>query len=61
MIGESITKEKKSEKKSETDKEKKARELLEKDNQVRRALELLKGWAVFSKINEDTSGDMVKQ
>jgi carboxyl-terminal processing protease len=61
MIGESITEEKKSEKKSETDKEKKARELLEKDNQVRRALELLKGWAVFSKINEDPSGNMIKQ
>ena len=61
MVGEGIAKEKKGEKKSETDKEKKARELLEKDNQVRQALGLLKGWAVFSTINENSSKDMIKQ
>jgi carboxyl-terminal processing protease len=50
MIGEGGGAKKKDEKKSETDEEKKAREILEKDNQVRQALELLKGWKVFSKI-----------
>ncbi len=51
MVGEGAGAKKKGEKKSETDEEKKAREILEKDNQVRQALELLKSWAVFSKIN----------
>ena len=51
MDGEGSGEEKKDEKKSETDEEKKAREILEKDNQVRQALRLLKSWAVFSKIN----------
>jgi len=50
MIGEASEEKTKSEKKSETDEEKKAREILEKDNQVRQALELLKGWKVFSKF-----------
>jgi carboxyl-terminal processing protease len=49
MIGEGGGEKTKSEKKSETDEEKKASEILEKDNQVRQALELLKGWKVFSK------------
>ena len=50
MIGEGSAEKMKSDKKSETEKEKKARELLERDNQVRQALQLLKGWAVFEKI-----------
>jgi len=50
MIGEGSGGGSKTEKKAETEKEKKARELLEKDNQVRQALQLLKGWAVFKKI-----------
>ena len=50
MIGEGNGEKNKSEKKAETEKEKKARELLEKDNQVRQALQLLKGWAVFKQI-----------
>ncbi len=44
-------------KRPETDEEKKARELLEKDNQVRHALQLLKSWAVFSKINGSSGKD----
>ncbi len=53
MVGEGGEKETKDPKKSETEKEKekKAEELLEKDNQVRQALQLLKSWTVFSKIN----------
>ena len=51
MVGEGNRKETTTEKKSETEKEKKAKELLEKDNQVREALQLLKSWTVFSKIN----------
>ena len=51
MVGEGNRKETTAEKKSETEKEKKAKELLEKDNQVREALQLLKSWTVFSKIN----------
>ena len=51
MVGEGNQKETTAEKKSETEKEKKAKELLEKDNQVREALQLLKSWTVFSKIN----------
>jgi len=50
MVGDGIGETKKTEKKSETENEKKARELLEKDNQVRQALQLLKSWAVFKKI-----------
>jgi carboxyl-terminal processing protease len=51
MVGEGIRgKEEKTGEKSETEKEKKARELLERDNQVRQALQLLKSWAVFKKI-----------
>jgi len=50
MVGEGNRKETTAEKKSETEKEKKAKELLEKDNQVREALQLLKSWTVFSKI-----------
>ncbi|EFK05214.1 peptidase, S41 family, partial [delta proteobacterium NaphS2] len=59
MIGESGQK-KTNEKKSETDEEKKARELLQNDNQVRQALQLLKSWAVFSKINPKSKSAMVK-
>ncbi len=53
MVGEGGDKETTDPKKSETEKEKekKAEELLEKDNQVRQALQLLKSWTVFSKIN----------
>ena len=51
MVGDGTLENKKKEKKSETEKEKKARELLEKDNQVRHALQLLKSWAVFKKTN----------
>ena len=51
MVGEGSEKATTDPKKSETEKEKKAEELLEKDNQVRQALQLLKSWTVFSKIN----------
>ena len=51
MVGDGTLENKKKGKKSETEKEKKARELLEKDNQVRHALQLLKSWAVFKKTN----------
>ena len=50
MVGEGSGGGSKTEKKAETEKEKKARELLKKDNQVRQALQLLKSWAVFKKI-----------
>ncbi|MCG6878174.1 MAG: S41 family peptidase [Deltaproteobacteria bacterium] len=59
MIGEGGEKKAK-EKKSETDEEKKAGELLENDNQVRQALQLLKSWAVFSKISLKPKSAMVK-
>ena len=59
MIGDSGEKKTK-EKKSETDEEKKARELLQNDNQVRQALQLLKSWAVFSKISLKPKSAMVK-
>jgi carboxyl-terminal processing protease len=39
------------EKNQENDKDTKAKMLVEKDNQVRHALELLKTWGIFSKIN----------
>ena len=38
------------EKSKETEEERRVKMLLEKDNQVRHALELLKAWTVFSKI-----------
>lgn len=51
LLQDDAAKSKKTEKKKETENEKKARELLERDNQVRQALQLLKSWAVFSKVN----------
>jgi hypothetical protein len=39
------------EKNQGNDKDTKAKMLVEKDNQVRHALELLKTWGIFSKIN----------
>ena len=59
MIGEGSEK-KTNEKKAETDEEKKARELLENDNQVRQALQLLKSWAVFSKMSPKPKSVVVR-
>lgn len=50
MPVEGIKQEKPTEKKQDREKEQRAKDLLEKDNQVRQALQLLKSWAVFSKI-----------
>ena len=42
--------EKNNEKNNEMDKDRRAKMLLERDNQVRHAVELLKTWTIFSQI-----------